>query len=184
MHHTTPTELLRSEHEIILQVAGALENLLDTGSTTPDFDAVGDCVTFFRLFADACHHHKEEDLLFPELEARGMPRHGGPIAVMLHEHEQGRALVRKMAEALQAARGGDATALQALESAGRGFIDLIRNHISKENNILFPMADRAVDAEGCRKLGIGYDEVATRSFEGRTRAELIELAARLAGSRV
>jgi len=180
----TPTELLRSEHEVILQVAGALEALLDAGTGSLELDSIGECITFIRLFADACHHNKEEDLLFPELEARGMPREGGPIAVMLDEHEQGRALVRKMVASLPAAQDGDAAALQGLESAGRGFIDLIRNHIFKENNILFPMADRAVDDEGCRKLCAGYDEVATRSFEGHSRAELLELAARLAQKHV
>jgi hemerythrin-like domain-containing protein len=38
---------------------------------------------FFRGFADKCHHCKEEDRLFPCMEARGIPREGGPIGVML-----------------------------------------------------------------------------------------------------
>ena len=68
-----------------------------------DYDLVAQCIIFFRLFADACHHGKEEDLLFTELEAQGMPRDAGPIAVMLDEHAQGRALVRTMAAALEQA---------------------------------------------------------------------------------
>ena len=68
---------------------------------------------FFRLFADQCHHGKEEELLFPLLEQKGIPRTGGPIGVTLHEHEEGRALVRQMGDAVEAtkseperARGG------------------------------------------------------------------------------
>ncbi|MGD0266766.1 MAG: hemerythrin domain-containing protein, partial [Candidatus Methylomirabilota bacterium] len=37
-----------------------------------------------------CHHGKEENLLFKTMVDRGFPRQGGPIAVMLHEHETGR----------------------------------------------------------------------------------------------
>jgi len=70
--HTTPTAVLRDEHVLILEVADTLERMLaDEADGVPlDFDAVDRCITFFRLFADACHHGKEEDLLFPELTTR------------------------------------------------------------------------------------------------------------------
>ena len=50
-------------------------------------------VDFIRNFADRTHHGKEEDNLFPALEQHGMPRQGGPVGVMLDEHDQGRGLV-------------------------------------------------------------------------------------------
>jgi hemerythrin-like domain-containing protein len=70
----TATSRLREEHQLILKVADAMQALLAEGGGPDglDFDTIGDCVTFIRLFADACHHGKEEDLLFPELEAAGM----------------------------------------------------------------------------------------------------------------
>ena len=118
----TATSRLREEHQLILQVADAMQALLAEAEEPDglDFATIGDCVTFIRLFADACHHGKEEDLLFPELEAAGMPRHQGPIAVMLYEHEQGRAFARQMADSLGPAREGDAQALAALQGAARG----------------------------------------------------------------
>ena len=54
------------------------------------------------MFADKCHHGKEEDVLFPELEKAGIARQGGPIGVMLHEHVSGREFIRRMSEALPA----------------------------------------------------------------------------------
>ncbi len=105
----TATSRLRDEHQLILQVADAMQALLASaeGPDGLDLEAIGDCVTFIRLFADACHHGKEEDLLFPELEAAGLPRNQGPIAVMLYEHQQGRAFAQQMADALAPARQGD-----------------------------------------------------------------------------
>jgi len=179
----TATSRLREEHQLILQVADAMQALLADaeGPEGLDFDTIGDCVTFIRLFADACHHGKEEDLLFPELEAAGMPRNQGPIAVMLYEHEQGRAFARQMAEALAPARQRGEQALAALQSAARGYIDLIRGHILKEDRILFEMADQAVRGSACDRLCGGYGAVCARRFEGHSKEELQTLAASICG---
>jgi len=143
----TPTGMLRAEHRLILEVLDVLERIVETGQTGEwDVDSMEECVAFFRLFADACHHGKEEDLLFPELEARGMPKDSGPIAVMLFEHRQGRALVAQMAGALEGARQGETEPLSRFENAARAYIQLLRGHINKEDNVLFNMADFMFDA--------------------------------------
>ncbi len=134
-----------------------------------DFDVVERCISCFRLFADACHHGKEEDLLFPELIEHGMPGDAGPIAVMLSEHQQGRLSVRGMAEAIGGARSGDENAVSALQNHADDYIDLIRAHIGKENNILFNMADEMVLGDACRVLCDRYDVVCERRFEGKRR---------------
>jgi len=176
----TATSRLRAEHQLILQVADALETLIhrsEQGDT--DFDALGDCVTFIRLFADACHHGKEEDLLFPALEGQGMPHDQGPIAVMLFEHQQGRAFAKAMAGSIDEARDGDEEALTTLRNAGSGYVHLIRGHINKEDNVLFDMADQMVSGPSCRRLCDDYGLVCQRVFEGRTKQQLEQLAASL-----
>lgn len=177
-HPSTATALLREEHKLILEVADALARMFaaEKDGDPLDYDAVARCVTFFRLFVDACHHGKEEVHLFPELEANGLPRDAGPIAVMLDEHEQGRALVRAMAESLEDARGEDQTANAALRSAAEGFTNLIVAHIGKENNVLFNMADDWIVGSACQDLCARYDEVCRRRFEGRTVEDLERLA--------
>lgn len=174
----TATNVLREEHQLILRVIGALESLLNHGAEAGDynFDALERCASFFRLFADACHHGKEEDLLFPELEACGIPRDGGPIGVMLAEHQQGRAFVKQMLEHLPQARTGDTSAIKALIEAGRGYIDLLRQHIDKEDNVLFMMADRVMDQAACARLCDKYTTVCSGRFDGQTKQQLRELA--------
>lgn len=176
----TATSGLREDHQWILKVSGVLENILDREPDHGlDFDAVEDCVNFIRLFADACHHGQEEDLLFPELQAKGMPRDTGPIAVMLREHEMGRDLVGHMRKALPEAREGDADARSTLVNSGRGYVNLIRAHILKEDNVLFNHADYLVSGEACTRLCDAYGEVCRRRFEGRTKEDLEALANQL-----
>jgi len=177
---SSPTAGLRNEHQWILKVAGVLDEILareaDEGL---DYDAIEACVSFIRLFADACHHGQEEDLLFPELMAMGMPEESGPLAVMLQEHEMGRAYVRHMLHALPGAREGGSEARQVLVNSARGYINLIRAHINKEDHVLFNMADGMVTGPACRRLCEAYDVVCQRRFEGKTKEELEALASSL-----
>lgn len=177
------TEVLREEHQLILQVVRSFENAADAlaGGDATRLGTLSDCITFFRLFADACHHGKEEDLLFPELEETGMSRDVGPIAVMLAEHRRGRAYVRAMAESLPSAQSGDAEAVNTLLRAGRGYIDLIRAHIAKEDGILFHMADGLVSGTRCERLCEAYREADQCPFEERSKGQLEALADRILG---
>lgn len=177
----TATGVLRDEHQLILGVVEVLDRALnDTGpASEPDLDVIERCISFFRLFADACHHGKEEDQLFPELVEHGMPGDTGPIAVMLSEHVQGRLYVGGMADAMAGAVSGDEEAVAVLRTNAENYIELITAHIGKENFVLFEMADNMVVGNACRALCDRYDEVCSRRFEGKTKEDLERLAASL-----
>lgn len=147
----TPIAMLRHEHEVILRALALSERLgqsLESGEAV-DRKALAWLVEFFRIFADRCHHGKEEEHLFPALERCGIPKEGGPLGVMLHEHEEGRALVRAMAE------GDDRLAAEAI----RGYVTLLRAHIEKENSVLFPLAEQVLPDEEQEKLVHAFEAV-------------------------
>ncbi len=173
-----PTQELRAEHRVIERVLHVLNALI----ARPEFqaEALGECITFFRLFADACHHGKEEDMLFPALERHGLPRETGPIAVMLREHAAGRALVAAMGQHLSAAETGDAAAQARFREIAREYISLLAQHIWKEDNVLFRMGEHQMGPQASEELGGHFCNFRCREFEGRRREELIAIADRLA----
>ena len=133
---------LVAEHDIIERGLVALERAvsrIESGEPIPD-DFTKWAPDFFAQFADKCHHAKEEDLFFPLLKERGIAEEGGPIGVMLHEHDVGRDCVRRMREASEADEFDSAM----FATAAREFIPLLRQHIFKENNILFQMAGKVM----------------------------------------
>jgi hemerythrin-like domain-containing protein len=155
----TPTQVLMAEHELILQALDALEKkaaAVQTGAA-PDRAYFEKAVEFLRTFADKCHHGKEEDLLFKRMADRGFPLQGGPIAVMLHEHEMGRAFIKGIAEGT-AKIGTDPVGAKEIAENAKDYVDLLRSHIGKENNILFPMADRVLSAEDQADLGMAFEK--------------------------
>ncbi len=152
-------ETLMNEHRIIERVLDGLVAFSDEihrkGST--EKEELGRFVTFVREFADACHHGKEEDILFAAMVEHGFPRNGGPIAVMLHEHDQGRGLVRILRDrAEQPAAWSDADRQEIAEVSG-GFADMLRGHIHKEDAILYPMAEQHLPPEAMTAVGEACD---------------------------
>lgn len=180
MRPCDPTRVLRDEHRLILRVIDGLESILDEGPAAAASDTLAEYVTFFRLFTDACHHGKEEDLLFGALAERGFTTDSGPLGALLEEHRQGRALVGRMTNAVEAMERGDPDAPSAFSDAGREYIELLRRHIEKEDQGVFHMADGALPEPACRALCDGYANVCARKFEGRSGAELEALGERLA----
>ncbi len=137
----SPMQVLKDEHRVIERVLDAMEVQLPR---PVDAEFFRQAIDFLRNFADGCHHAKEEEELFPVLESVGIPREHGPIGCMLNEHEMGRAFIRVIDANIDAAAQGDATAASTLRQAAAGYIQLLRQHIDKEDNVLFVMADRAL----------------------------------------
>jgi hemerythrin-like domain-containing protein len=154
------TRQLMDEHEgtklmldIIGKICQKLENKQEVESKTLD-----QIIEFLKTFVDRCHHAKEEELLFPALENKGIAKEGGPIGVMLQEHEAGRNLVKNMAGEI-AQYKKDIQATSKFIEYGRGYIKLLTDHIDKESNVLFRMADMRLSEKEQDKLYEEFEKI-------------------------
>lgn len=155
------TDILKEEHELILvmlQVVDAACGKIESGEKANAGD-LADMVDFIRNFADRCHHAKEENLLFPAMEAAGIGRESGPIGVMLAEHAAGRNFVKGMDGALAEMKAGDSAASEQFVADAQGYVRLLDGHIMKENNVLFAMADERLSAKQQEDLVSGFERV-------------------------
>ena len=138
------TVSLRRDHDLIEKVLKSMWStipLLKSGKTIPE-PILKQVIDFSTNFTDVCHHGKEEKSLFPELEKKGMPRNSGPIAVMLMEHEVTRKIAVKMVDSSNTYLStGNATQLIV---DMQEYINHVVQHIWKENNRLFEMAEMAL----------------------------------------
>lgn len=158
------TAVLMKEHESILEMLKVVEVVCQRleNNETINPEHLSGIIHFIQGFADKCHHAKEEDLLFVELGVAGLPSDTGPVGVMLHEHDEGRAYVRGMKEAAERMASGDDTVVPRFIENARGYAILLDNHIYKENNILFPMADAQLTDDQQKKLEVEFDKVAQK----------------------
>lgn len=153
-----PIELLMAEHRLIERALDALEGIAERAATAEDRTTLGKAVTFFRDFADRRHHGKEEDILFRALERHGMPSDGGPVGMMLEEHGMGRDLVGRLA-GVASGEGplGDEERGQVRRAAA-DYSLLLRQHIQKEDQILYPMALQVLPATAQIELAGEFED--------------------------
>ncbi len=176
-HHLgKATDALKHEHRIIEKVLAALQGFTESPGKAR-LENWGKAVDFIRNFADRCHHLKEEKIFFPALEKKGIARDGGPIGMMLTEHEEGRSYVRAMAEALK----GEVPPKTALVENARAYLSLLRDHIRKEDEILFNMADEVLSSEEQKKLLREFEEHEAKEIGPGIHEKYLKLAEELAG---
>lgn len=171
------TALLEKEHTLISTMLRVLEKVcekLEAGESV-NGEHLDQILEFIGSFADHCHHGKEETLLFPALEEVGLPKEGGPIAMMLQEHDLGRRYISVLRKSVSRYRAGEMGATESMiENAGL-YIALLTQHIDKENHILFKIADLHLSAEKQDELCRAFLKVDKEVLGNEKRKTFLEL---------
>jgi len=151
------TKKLRDEHQLIIKYINLLTRYLTTISEDEQredlFVKLGDFVDFIKNYADTYHHAKEENILFKFMEEPGVLTHCNPLPVMLNDHENGRQFVRELTVAIV---NNDQVKAQL---SAQAWASLLTEHIYKEDNVLYVMAEEGLNDEQKRKIEIEYSEI-------------------------
>lgn len=145
-----PSQDLMNEHEAILTALDVIERMYESVSNDEKINLkdITDIIEFLKVFADKCHHGKEEEYLFPAMEEAGIRNQGGPIGVMLEQHRRGREFIKQMQNSVKDNKLNKNSFVEAASS----YVTLLRSHIEKENTILFPMGDARLSVARQKEL--------------------------------
>lgn len=150
-----PIKELTQEHgpvKLMLRILEKVSDRLEAGQemNTGDLESA---IAFIREFADKCHHGKEEHLFFPAMKENDIVEEVALVDVLIEEHKVGRNFVKQMAEAI-----AEKNNAKFVENA-RGYVALLDQHIDKENQTLFPMAEKSLSEEKQKELEVGFEDV-------------------------
>ena len=173
----TWTDLLMKDHETTERVLEATARAFDVPGG-PARAVIADAVEYFTRYVDQCHNKKEENHLFPLIERLGIPRHGGPLAVMLQEHDDSRRLLASLAALGRAFAAGEDASAEELRATFNQYAELLKNHFWKENDILYPMAMRVMGPADSASVVAGIEEVESAAGPD-TRAVYYAIAERI-----
>jgi hemerythrin-like domain-containing protein len=136
------TNLLIQEHKLILRALDVLDAMSAACEQKSDFEQadIYGILDFLRWFADGHHQAKEETILFPALK-KAAASQVRPVDHMIHEHDQERSSVEELEKD---ARLADVSRFVACANR---LTSTLRNHIYKEDRILFETADSLLNAQ-------------------------------------
>ncbi len=156
-----PIEKLKDQHKTIIRGIDLLEKgaeRLEKGENI-SADFFRKSIDFIRNYADKYHHAKEEDILFVRMGEVGFSAEMGPVAVMLFEHNQGRGYVAGMEAANERYAQGDKSSIKEIVKNARGYAGLLRQHIQKEDMVLYPMAENALGETIINNMKTDFERV-------------------------
>jgi len=139
----TALKMLSDEHQNILKVIDALLKESQSLESEKEINTgfFRKAINFIRGYADKFHHAKEEYILFVELNREGVLTHCNPVQQMLYEHDLGRDFIKALEEGIE-----ENDKEKTIQNA-TSYAQLLQDHIFKEDNILYPMADEALSED-------------------------------------
>jgi len=172
------TDILQEEHRVILRVLQCLSAAADRAEKEAglDVESIPKMLEFFRGFADRCHHGKEEAHFFPVARQRGVGCAPASLDSLRAEHEEGRGHIRVMEEELGAAGRGDSQATARFLQHARQYVQLLTDHIGKEDHCLFPTADTLLSTADHEALAKAFEEVEQQEMGAGTHERFHALA--------
>lgn len=165
------TQVLSEEHQNILKVIdGVLKecNEIEKGKDL-DKGYFAEVIDFIKNYADGYHHAKEEDILFKAMLENVENLHCNPIPVMLHEHDEGRQYIKNLEEGI-----ANSDKEHILTNA-RGYCFLLQDHIYKEDNVLYPMAEAALSEAQKEEVQAKYKQVKDELFSATEIQKYLDL---------
>ena len=143
-----PIGPLMIEHRLIermISVMGKeLKRIRKDGTVNPKF--IDTATNFIRIYADQCHHGKEEKILFRDLKKKKLqPTDKQLMEELIQEHVLGRKLTGALVKAKEKYQAGDNTALTTIMDTIQQLVDFYPKHIQKEDKVFFKSAMTYLD---------------------------------------
>jgi hemerythrin-like domain-containing protein len=170
---------LRIEHERMRQGLDILEAITDNPARYKQEDAV-ELVRFFGEYVNASHFAKEEEALFPEMEAEGIPLWEGSVESMILQHREIREILHGLEGDISAGDEDREAAQEAFFVHARRLIDLLRPHIEAENISLYPLAEEVFGPGEDEYLSDEFRRIQDERISRRRHDELNDIIQRLA----
>ncbi|MBU1002878.1 MAG: PAS domain-containing protein [Proteobacteria bacterium] len=176
---------LIAEHELIERAMAVLKanlELVEQDGHEPL--QLKRALDFLQEFGDKVHNVKEELFLFPKMQERGIPVQGGPLGVMLMEHEAERGLLGRMATTVVGLKEASDETRRTFVQEGLEYLTVRANHIWKENDVLYPMGRQVLSQADADALLASFRDLDVRVYGEGARQNYAGMVAEIEDAKV
>ncbi len=159
-------DILLEEHRNIEKLLVVLEQELDVfdHNDSPDYEILQSVIDYFQHYPEG-YHHPKEDILFEKLKLRD-PAAAKRIGDVEDEHELESERLNRFAEAVSDILAGREYLRQNFHDLVREFIEYQRQHMEKEERLLFPAAAKALRSEDWAEIDSRIENRKDPLFDG------------------
>lgn len=171
-------EIMVMEHEYILRMLKVVRkaSFKVMKGEEINYEDFNKMIEFIRQYADAHHHGKEEKFLFKEMQTKlgklgeNLITHG-----MLVEHDFGRLYMSDLTDALQRVKDGDEESKLDVISNAIGYTNLLKRHISKENDAVYSFGETKLPKEVIDEINLKTEEFEKEAEKNGTQKYFIDI---------
>lgn len=144
----TATENLISEHKYIIELLGIMSKISEKIISNEVFYTrdIEDIIHLLKHFIENSHHKKEE-IFYPALTAAELPNDREELSIMFYEHALARNYIKDISSCVINCKIGNSFSQELLAESMMKYVVLLKNHIRKEEKIIFPMANKILDED-------------------------------------
>jgi len=161
-------DILLEEHRNIEKLLLVLEQELEVfdHSEPPDYEILQAIIDYFKAYPES-YHHPKEDIVFEKLKLRDPPaaRYVGDVE---HEHQLETERLQRFAQAVDAILAGREYPRERFHNVVREFIAHQRQHMQKEERLLFPAAVKALQKDDWTEIEARMNDRKDPLFDGVT----------------
>lgn len=156
----TPTENLKNEHNDIIQLLNIMNKIAESIKSQDVFytNDVEEIIDFLKYFIEKSHHGKEE-VFYPALVIAGISKENESVSAMLYEHVLARNYLKDINSCVVNCKIGNSFSGELLADSITNYVELIKNHLRKEEEIIFPIADKELSKEKQTEISEEFERI-------------------------
>jgi hemerythrin-like domain-containing protein len=167
--------MLQQEHRNIEKLLRVLEQELKVFDRRerPDYEIFQAIIDYFKEYPDSCHHPKE-DIVYEILKQRN-PAVAGTVGDVEAEHEIEGERLRRFAQLVGDVLADQELPRETFHAAVQEFIEHQRQHMAKEEQLLFPAALEVLTPDDWARIDARIDNRDDPMFDGSVQSKFQNL---------
>lgn len=161
-----PTDNLIIEHREISELLNIMSVIADNIKSKDVFypNDIDEIIDYLIILLDKSHHGKEEEVFYPELILSGIPKEKAPLSIINYEHMLAKRYLNEISSCVVNCKIGIDFSGELLADSLTNYVVVIQNHIQREEEIVFPLANEAFSIEKQNEIAQKFEEIEQKNI--------------------
>ena len=162
----TPTENLIKEHKKINELLDIMSKIALKIKLNDVFypNDVEEIVNYLLIIIENSHHGKEDDVFYPELISSGIAKDTAPLSIINYEHTISKSYLKDISSCVVNCKIGNDFSGELLADSLTNYVVVIKNHIQREEEVIFPIANEVLSAEKQYEISQRFEDIEQKYF--------------------